>query len=86
VTVPRPYRVEVVVEAPATDVRRRIGQWCTVEELGPARCRVRMSADSLDWPAFALGVVAADFHVFEPAELRDQVREWGVRFSRAGVS
>ncbi|MEU4668129.1 YafY family protein [Amycolatopsis sp. NPDC023774] len=79
----RPYRVEVVVAAPATTVRERIGQWSTVEELDPGRCRVLMTADSLDWPALALGVVGADFHVVTPPDLLKRVHEWGARFSRA---
>ncbi|MFI5607877.1 helix-turn-helix transcriptional regulator [Amycolatopsis sp. NPDC051903] len=83
VTVPRPYRVEAVVEAPAAVVQQRIGQWTTVEELGPGRCRVLMTADALEWPTFALGAVDADFHIVEPAQLRDRVREWGARFGRA---
>ncbi|MGW4487665.1 helix-turn-helix transcriptional regulator [Amycolatopsis sp. NPDC004368] len=78
-----PYRVEVVVDAPAADVRSRIGQWSTVEELDAQRCRVLMTADSLDWPTLALGVVGADFQVVSPPELRERVREWGARFSRA---
>ena len=79
------YEVEVLVEAPAAAVRERIGRWAAVEDLGTeggtARCRVRMSGDSLDWPAMALGMVGADFHVISPPELRDQVRDWGRRFS-----
>ncbi|MFL6123771.1 helix-turn-helix transcriptional regulator [Actinophytocola sp.] len=83
VTVPRPYRVEVLVDAPATDVRERIGRWCAVEEVDAGRCRVRMTADSLDWPAMALGVVDADFQVLDPPELLEKVRGWGARFNRA---
>ncbi|MEV4597178.1 YafY family protein [Amycolatopsis sp. NPDC049253] len=82
-TIARPHRVEVVVAAPAATVRERIGQWTTVEELDPGRCRVLMTADSLDWAALALGVVGADFHVVTPPELRERVHEWGARFSRA---
>ena len=80
------YDVEVLVEAPAADVRRRIGQWCTVEDAGATRCRVRMTGDSLDWPAMALGVAGADFQVVSPPELLDRVRDWGRRFSQAGHS
>ncbi|WP_040791673.1 helix-turn-helix transcriptional regulator [Nocardia paucivorans] len=79
---PRPYRVEVMVQAPARAVRERIGRWCTVEEIDADRCRVRMTADSLDWPTFALGVLDADFRIVEPAELVEQVRDWAARFSR----
>ena len=49
----------------------------------PTRCRVRMTADALDWPIMALGMVGADFQVISPPELVDRVRDWGARFSRA---
>jgi predicted DNA-binding transcriptional regulator YafY len=80
---PRPYEVEVLVDAPVATVRARIGQWSTVEEVDPGRSRVRMTADALDWPVMALGVVGADFHVVWPPELLDQVHEWGARFARS---
>ncbi|HEY2286172.1 MAG TPA: YafY family protein [Streptosporangiaceae bacterium] len=78
------YEVDVVVDAPADQVRARIGRWATVEVSAPGRCRVRMSTDSLDWPLMALGTVGAEFSVVSPPELIDQVRDWGGRFSRAG--
>jgi predicted DNA-binding transcriptional regulator YafY len=77
------YQVEALVQAPAAAVRRRIGQWATVQEEGPDRCRVRMTTDSLDWPALALGVAGADFRVLAPPELAAQLRDWGRRFSQA---
>ena len=80
------YDVEVLIDAPAADVRERIGRWSSVEDIGAARCRVRMTADSLDWPVMALGVVGAEFLVISPPELLDRVRDWGRRFSRAGRS
>ena len=80
---PRPYRVEVLVDAPAATVRARIGRWGTVEEVDAGRCRVRMTADSLEWPILALGVVEADFHVVSPPELRDRLTSWAARFARA---
>jgi predicted DNA-binding transcriptional regulator YafY len=80
------YDVEVLVHAPAATVRERIGRWSTVEEVDETRCRVRMTADSLDWPTMALGVVGADFQVLSPPELLARVRDWGRRFSRAGSS
>lgn len=80
------YEVEVMIEAPAAAVRERIGPWSVVEEADAARCRVRMTTDSLDWPAMALGAVGADFQVISPLALLDHVRDWGRRFSRAGAS
>ncbi|MEU6574300.1 YafY family protein [Streptomyces sp. NPDC046805] len=80
---PHLYQVEVLVDAPAETVRERIGQWSTVEEVDGEHCRVRMTAESLDWPTLALGVLDADFRVLDPPELLDRIREWGARFSRA---
>lgn len=80
---PRAQRVEAVVEAPAAAVRNRVGQWGTVEEIDAGRCRLLMTADSLDWPTLALGVLDADFHVVGPPELRERMRVWSARFGRA---
>jgi predicted DNA-binding transcriptional regulator YafY len=77
------YEVEAVVDAPADQVRARIGRWATVDPAGDDHCRVRMSTDSLDWPLMALGTVGAEFSVVSPPELVDQVRDWGGRFLRA---
>ena len=77
------HSVEVVVHAGAEPVRAVVGRWATVEELAADRCRVTMTADSLDWPAMALGAVAADFEVVGPPELTAHLREWGARFTRA---
>lgn len=80
---PGTYRVEVLVDAPADAVRERIGRWSTVEELDAGHCRMHMTTDSLDWPAMALGVLGADFHVVGPPELLDRLRDWSTRFTRA---
>ena len=80
------YDVEVIVEAPAEAVRERIGRWASVTEISATRCRVRMTADMLEWPVMGLGMVGADFQVISPPELIDWVRDWGARFSRAGGS
>jgi predicted DNA-binding transcriptional regulator YafY len=72
-----------VVHAPAGTIRAALGQWATIEEIDDERCRLRMTADSLNWPALALGSVGAEFEVVGPPELTEHVREWGARFSRA---
>ncbi|MET8074638.1 YafY family protein, partial [Streptomyces sp. NPDC005271] len=74
-SLPRPYQVEVLVDAPAATARERIGRWSTVEAVDAAHCRVRMTVDSLDWPVMALGVVGADFRVINPPELADRIRD-----------
>ncbi|MBF6350937.1 YafY family transcriptional regulator [Nocardia flavorosea] len=81
----RPYRIEVLVEAPAEAVRERIGRWGSVQAVDAGRCRVSMTTDSLDWPTMALGSLEAEFEVIEPPELITQIREWGERFSRANA-
>jgi predicted DNA-binding transcriptional regulator YafY len=80
------YDVELLIEAPAAVVRDRIGRWSTVEDIDASRCLVRMTADVLDWPIMALGMVGADFQVVSPPELLDRVHDWGHRFSRAGTA
>ncbi|HYZ52652.1 MAG TPA: YafY family protein [Streptosporangiaceae bacterium] len=82
-SMPAAYDVEVLVDAPAAAVRERIGRWSTVEDIDATRCRVRMTADSLDWPTMALGAAGADFQVVSPPELLDRVHDWGRRFSDA---
>ena len=77
--------VEVLVRAPAGQVRDRIGQWSTVEDDGDGACRVRMDADDLSWPALALGTVGAEFTVVSPPELAELIGEWGQRFARAAA-
>ncbi len=81
---PAPVAVEAVVAAPAGQVRARIGRWADVEDDGAGRSRVRMETDSLDWPAFALGVLGAEVTVVTPPELLELLHEWGGRFCRAG--
>ncbi len=81
---PLPYAVEVRIEAPADAVAARLGRWATVTAEGPDACVLRMTADNLDWAAFALGVAGAPFAVRSPPELAAHVREWGERFTAAG--
>ncbi len=49
------YDVEVLIQAPAAAVRQRISRWAAVEDIDATCCRVRMTADSLDWPVMAPG-------------------------------
>lgn len=80
---PKTYQVEALIEAPTATVRAALGRWCTVEDVGADRCRLRVTTDSLDWPAMALGATGAEFRVVSPPELRELVRDWAERFGRA---
>jgi predicted DNA-binding transcriptional regulator YafY len=80
---PTRHAVEVLVHAPAAEVRDRVGPWATIEEAGGARCVLRMSSESLDWSMMALGVIGAEFEVVGPPELTDHLHERIDRFTRA---
>ncbi|MCU1654411.1 MAG: transcriptional regulator [Pseudonocardia sp.] len=80
---PTSYTVEVLVAAPAAVVRARIGQWASVRDADEGQCLIRMNADSLDWPAMALGSLGAEFTVISPPALLEHVHEWAARFGRA---
>ncbi|MER5637155.1 YafY family protein [Kitasatospora sp. NPDC002227] len=85
--VPRPYLVEALVAAPAETVRAQVGRWGEIEESDtPGHCRLRMTADSLDWPMMALGSLGAEFRVLAPPELRSHLADWSARFARAAAS
>jgi predicted DNA-binding transcriptional regulator YafY len=80
---PAAHTIEAVIHAPAPAVRAALGQWGAIEEIDEERCRLRMTADSLNWPAMALGSVGAEFEVVGPPELVAHIREWSDRFRRA---
>jgi len=82
---PALHTIEALIQAPAAQVRASLGQWGTVEVLDGERCRLLMTANTLDWPALALGAVGAEFEVLAPPELIDHIREWGERFNRAST-
>jgi predicted DNA-binding transcriptional regulator YafY len=74
------HRIEVVVGAPADDVRcwlpRKQG---LVEAVDESTSRIRASTDDLDWYAERLASVRAPFRVVSPPELRDEVAAVGRR-------
>jgi predicted DNA-binding transcriptional regulator YafY len=84
-SLPTSYEVDVLFDVSAEAVRARVGRWASVEEVDEGCCRMRMSTDSLDWAALAVGTVGAEFTVVAPAELGAHLQEWGERFVRATV-
>lgn len=80
---PVTYSVEAVVAAPAAEVGRRIGRWARVEELSDGRCRIRMEADDLAWPALALAMTGASFGEVSPPELVEHLRAVAGRYNDA---
>jgi predicted DNA-binding transcriptional regulator YafY len=80
------HTVEAVVHAPARQVAEQIGRWGQVEELAADRALVRITSESLEWPAMALGVIGAPFEIRGPAELRAVAAELAGRFAAAAGS
>ncbi len=74
--------VEFIVHAPVEHVTAILGSSATVSA-GPRRAssRVRMVADSLDWPLLALAKVDAAFTVIAPPELRDRLDSFAQRIA-----
>ncbi len=74
------HKIEVVVDAPADDVRcwlpRKQG---LVEVIDERTSRIRASTDELDWYAEKLASIRAPFRVVTPRELVDEVAAVGRR-------
>jgi predicted DNA-binding transcriptional regulator YafY len=77
------YAIVARVHAPAAVIGPQVGRWAEIEAVDADHCILRMTADSLDWPALALGATGAEFEVLSPPEMQDYVREWAGRFARA---
>ncbi|WP_041289720.1 helix-turn-helix transcriptional regulator [Kribbella flavida] len=79
------YQVEIVFEAPADLISRRIpGILGRLEELGSDRCRLIGSTDDPEWYAERLTFVRAPFQVVAPPELRKALQDLGQRLIAAG--
>jgi len=83
---PATHHVVVLVHAPAGTLRDQVGRWGTVDDLGEGKCVLRMTTDSLDWPAMAVAAAGAEFEVLSPPALLDHVRELAQRFGRAAAT
>ena len=80
---PYEWRVEVVLDAPLDEIRRRVSP--TLAELPPDGdgTRLEMGVDSLEWAAGLLAGLGAEFSVVRPDELRAELGELGARLARA---
>jgi predicted DNA-binding transcriptional regulator YafY len=84
--VSRGHEIVVDVDTDAETVETRVGQWATAVATGAATCRVHMTADELEWPAFALMRLGVGFTVREPDEFAAFVAGVGARFVGADAS
>ena len=80
---PYEWRIEVRVDAPIDEVRRRVSP--TLGELTEDGdgTRLELGADSLEWAAGFLAGLGADFTVVRPDELREELRGLAERLARA---
>jgi predicted DNA-binding transcriptional regulator YafY len=80
---PYEWRVEVVVDAPVDELRRRVP--ATLGELTATddRTRLELGADSLEWAAGFLAGLGAEFRVVRPDELRGHLSGLAERLARA---
>jgi predicted DNA-binding transcriptional regulator YafY len=79
---PETYEIEVVVQAPAAVVERRLGAWARIEALDEGNCRMTMHADQFVWPAFGLAQLDAEFTVARPPEFAAYLDDVAGRFVR----
>jgi predicted DNA-binding transcriptional regulator YafY len=79
--VPWGWEVEVVLELPAEEARRRVPASLAELEDEEGVTVLRMGADSLDWAATVLAGLGCRFTIRRPDELRASVRALGERLA-----
>jgi predicted DNA-binding transcriptional regulator YafY len=81
---PMRYQVSVTIDASAAAVEARIrpGEG-SVQALGDDRCVLRTQGDSIEWLAFMLMWLDADFEVAEPPELVEHLAAMARRLGRS---
>jgi predicted DNA-binding transcriptional regulator YafY len=81
---PPSHEVVVTLHAPVAAVTaaspHRFGE---LEAVDGQTCRLRATADSIEWLAFRIVMLGVDFTVESPEELADYVRAAGARMTRA---
>jgi predicted DNA-binding transcriptional regulator YafY len=77
------YEVEVLVFSSAQTVRDLVRHWGEVTPIDDTQCRLIMPAESLEWPAMALGKLGAPFRVVRPTQLLELLRSWSDLFAAA---
>ncbi len=76
--------VVVVLHAPAEEMVGRLGRSMgSVEPIDDGTCRVRMSADSIEWLALRIAVLGVDFAVESPTELTECLGGIAERITRS---
>jgi predicted DNA-binding transcriptional regulator YafY len=77
------YRARVIVHTSAAYVRGRLPIQVEVRDLGEDRCAFEPGADHPEMLALYLGLLDADFTVFDAPELVEALRKLAERYQRA---
>jgi predicted DNA-binding transcriptional regulator YafY len=82
-TVPQRHHVSVRIHTEPDAVRRQVGRWGEVAELGEREARLTMEVDDLAWPMFVLAGLGAEFEIEGPDELVERTAAVAGLFGRA---
>jgi len=78
------HDVVVVLHASAEEIVGRLGRSTgSVEPVDEGTCRLRMSADSIEWLAVRIAVLGVDFTVESPTALVDYLGQLAARITRS---
>ena len=81
---PYQFRARVLMHAPAQVIAEQVPPTVgVIEPVDAGSCLLTTGADALDWIAFHLAWLGADFTVLEPPELIEHVRALAGRLHRA---
>lgn len=67
-------RIVVEAKIDGDDVRRRYGRWVDVETLDDGRCRLKMDADTFEWPTHIVVNLDSPVEVVEPPAFEQHLR------------
>lgn len=83
-SMPMRYQAVATVDAPAPEIQARFRHGeAVVDPIDDRSCTVRIQGDVLEWIAFSLIWLAADFTVHEPVELIDYLGQLSRRLGAA---
>jgi predicted DNA-binding transcriptional regulator YafY len=80
---PYEWRIEVLLDAPLDEMRRRVSPAVAELAADGDRTRLELGADTLEWAAGWLAGLGADFEVVRPDELRASIGGLAERLARA---
>ncbi|AJT42467.1 helix-turn-helix transcriptional regulator [Psychromicrobium lacuslunae] len=77
----RPHRI--LLHSAAEPIKDLLGQWAEILPISDHRCELRISADSLEWAAFAVLSSGVDFELIDAPGLDVLLQGWHRRIQTA---